>query len=345
MQNGPGNKLQPISASAPARDIGTITEEIHAIKYQARVVALYVAVELGRRLVEAKELLPHGEWGDWLRDKADIKPSTANNYMRLYEEYGASQLTLFGASVKSQTLENLPMSKALLLLSVPAEEREEFAEEVKVDELSVRELKAAIEERDKAQDMAEAEKRLKEEAIEKWKKAEAARQEAQQKADDAEKLAASAAELQKRCYDLEAQTLHEKTAAKNLQRQLDEAKANPTIPKATIDRLKKEAAEAAQKAANEAAQKELEAARAKAERATAEAIKAKNAASEAERRAADAEKKLKTASPEVAAFKAIFDSVQASVKTLRGMIEAIKGTDPETADKLSNALHAFGTTL
>ena len=27
MQNGPGNELQPISVSAPARDIGTITEE------------------------------------------------------------------------------------------------------------------------------------------------------------------------------------------------------------------------------------------------------------------------------------------------------------------------------
>lgn len=339
------NELQKLSPSAPARDIGIITDEIRAIKYQARVVALYVAVELGRRLVEAKELLPHGAWGDWLRDEAEIKPSTANNYMRLFEEYGASQLTLFGASVKSQTIENLPMSKALLLLAVPAEEREEFAEEVGAEALSVRELKTVIEERD-------AEKRRADDYAAQIQAAEIARANAEAKAaearkaeEEARKLAASAEELQQRCYDLTSQALKEKNNAKELQRKLDDAKANPAIPKATLDRLKKEADYTAQKAAGEAAKKELEAARAKAEKATQEAIKAKNAASEAERRAAEAEKKLKTASPEVAAFKALFDSVQASVQKLRGMIETVRGTDPETADKLSKALRAFGASL
>lgn len=340
------NALQKSRPSdAPARDISVITAEIRDIRRQANAMALIYAVEIGRRLVEAKEALPYGEWGRWLKEEAEFSQSTANNFMRLFEEYGSAQISIFGASVDSQTFANLPYSKALSLLAVPAEEREEFAEEVHADELSVRELKAAIEERDKAQKMAEAQKKLKEEATENWKKAEAAREEAQQKAYDAEKLAASAGELQKRLYELEAQTLHEKTAAKELQRQLDEAKANPKIPKATLEKLKKEATEAAQKAASEAAKKELEAAQAKAEKATAEAIKAKNAASEAERRAAEAERKLKTASPEVAAFKALFDSVQASVQKLRGMIETVRGTDPETADKLAKALHAFGASL
>ena len=340
------NKLQTIQQSnAPSRDVGIIADEIRNLKAQAYTMGLVFAIEIGRRLEEAKQALPHGEWGNWLKNEVDFSQSKAENLMKLFREYGDEQITLWGATLKSQTYANLPCSKALLLLAVPREEREEFAEEVGAEDLSVRELKAAIEERDKALKVAEVQKKLKEEAAENWKKAEAAREEALQKAYDAEKLAASAEELQKRLYELEAQTLHEKTAAKELQRQLDEAKANPKIPKATIDKLKKEATEAAQKAASDAAKKELEAAQAKAEKATAEAIKAKNAASEAERRAAEAEKKLKTASPEVAAFKALFDSVQASVQKLRGMIETVRGTDPETADKLSKALHAFGASL
>lgn len=339
------NAMQTIQSSAPSRDVGIIADEIRNLKAQAYTMGLVFAIEIGRRLEEAKQALPHGEWGNWLKNEVDFSQSKAENLMKLFREYGDEQITLWGATLKSQTYANLPCSKALLLLAVPREEREEFAEEVGAEDLSVRELKAAIEERDKAQKMAEMQKKLKEEATENWKKAEAAREEAQQKAYDAEKLAASAEELQKRLYELEAQTLHEKTAAKELQRQLDEAKANPKIPKATLDKLKKEAAEAAQKAASDAAKKELEAAQAKADKAVKEAAAARNAASEAERRAAEAEKKLKTASPEVAAFKALFDSVQVSVQKLRGMIETVRGADPETADKLSKALHAFGASL
>lgn len=339
------NAMQTIQSSAPSRDVGIIADEIRNLKAQAYTMGLVFAIEIGRRLEEAKQALPHGEWGNWLKNEVDFSQSKAENLMKLFREYGDEQITLWGATLKSQTYANLPCSKALLLLAVPREEREEFAEEVGAEDLSVRELKAAIEERDKALKVAEVQKKLKEEAAENWKKAEAAREEALQKAYDAEKLAASAAELQKRCYDLAAQTMHEKTAAKELQRQLDEAKANPKIPKATLDKLKKEAAEAAQKAASDAAKKELEAAQAKADKAVKEAAAARNAASEAERRAAEAEKKLKTASPEVAAFKALFDSVQASVQKLRGMIETVRGTDPETADKLSKALHAFGASL
>ncbi len=323
---------------APARDIGVITAEIQEIKHQAQVMALYVVIELGRRLVEAKEALPHGEWGNWLRNEAGIKQSSANNDMRLFQEYGAPQLTLFGAAVNSQSFANLPYSKALALLAIPQEEREDFAEEVHADDLSVKELKKAIEERDKAQKLAAEQEKAKKELIAKLAAADKA-------AEEARKLAASAEELQQRCFDLQAQALHEKTAAKELQKQLDEAKANPTIPKETLDRLRKEAAAAANKEAEEKTQKALEEARRKAEKATETAIKAKNAEAQARANLEEAQKKLKTASPEVAAFKALFDSVQASVQKLRAMIEGIRSTDAETADKLAKALKAFGASL
>lgn len=54
----------------------------------------------------------------------------------------------------SQTFGDLEYSKALALLSVPAEEREQFAQEVDAEHISVRQLKAAIQERDAAKKQA-----------------------------------------------------------------------------------------------------------------------------------------------------------------------------------------------
>lgn len=105
-------------------------------------------IEIGRRMCQAKEILPHGQFGEWVKAKTGYSQSTANNFMKLFQEYGAAQGCLFGAEVNSQTFGNLPYSKALALLAIPAEEREEFARENHVEDMSTRELKQAIKERD-----------------------------------------------------------------------------------------------------------------------------------------------------------------------------------------------------
>ena len=74
-------------------------------------------------------------------------------------------------------------------------------------------------------------------------------------------------------------------------------------------------------------------------------VAAKLAAKQAQERLEEAQKKLKTASPEVTAFKALFDSMQGTAAKLRTMIEKIRSEDPETADKLAAALKAFGSSL
>ena len=56
----------------PARDIGIVTAEIKEIRRDANNMALMYAIEIGRRLVEAKSVLPHGEWGDWLKNEVDF---------------------------------------------------------------------------------------------------------------------------------------------------------------------------------------------------------------------------------------------------------------------------------
>ena len=66
---------------------------------------------------------------------------------------------------------------------------------------------------------------------------------------------------------------------------------------------------------------------------------------QAQERLAEVEKKLKTANPEVTAFKALFDQMQGTADKLRLMIGRIRENDPETADKLSAAMKAFGESL
>lgn len=108
------------------------------------------ACDIGLDLTDLKAKCPHGEWGSTIK-RLGYSSSTANNFMRLYQEYGTKQVSLFGGA-NCQTFGNLEYSKALALLAVPSEEREQFAEEVHAEELSVRELKAKIKE---AQNQAE----------------------------------------------------------------------------------------------------------------------------------------------------------------------------------------------
>ena len=324
--------------SAPAREIGIITAEIKDLCRQAQTMALLYAVEIGRRLDEAKRALPYGKWGEWLKNEVEFSQSSANNFMKLYEEYGAAQISIFGASVDSQTFANLPYSKALQLLAVPRDEREAFAEEVGASDLSVKELKAAIEERDRAKKEAEDAKAREEELADKLAEAEAAAEESATKAAEADTLRA-------KLEDMAGKLESSRTFAASLREQLKKAEADPKIPKAKLEQIRKDAEEAARKEAEAEAAADLEEAKKRAAAAEADAIAAKLAAKQAQERLEEAQKKLKTASPEVTAFKALFDSMQGTAAKLRTMIEKIRSEDPETADKLAAALKAFGSSL
>lgn len=153
---------------AAQRDIKTVTTEIRTLHRQAQCMVLGYAIEIGRRLKEAKAMLDHGQWGPWLREEVDFSQSSANNFMRIFEEYGAQQVSLFG-DANSQALGNLPYTHALRLLALPAEERESFAEEHHAEELSTRELEKLIRERDEAR---RAEQDAQEKAAAKQAKAE-----------------------------------------------------------------------------------------------------------------------------------------------------------------------------
>lgn len=142
-----------LNGQTPPEDkpLDLITEEILFYKRQAGGAI----IEIGKRLLEAKSQLSHGEWLPWLREKVDISERRAQDFMRIAREYS-----------KSAEIADLGASKALALLALPESERAEFASgthlvngaEKSVSEMTAKELKTAIEERDKARREAEEQK-------------------------------------------------------------------------------------------------------------------------------------------------------------------------------------------
>lgn len=129
-----------------ARSLTVVAAEINALTANM----LSGVIEIGRRMCEAKEMVPYGTFGDWIKENTGYSSSTANNFMRLYKEYGDRQGCLFGVEAECQTIGKLSYTKALALLSVPENERENFACEVDAEHISTRELEQAIRERDEA---------------------------------------------------------------------------------------------------------------------------------------------------------------------------------------------------
>lgn len=327
-----------------------IGAEIRMYVDAGRRVTLLCGIEIGRRLVEAKDLLKHGEWLPWLERETAFSDRQAQRYMKVFNEYGAAQLGLFGPETNATTLSDLPISKALALLSVPESEREAFAAEVDAEGISVKELEKAIAEKKAAeQRAAEAERAMHE-------------------MEEGHGLAI--AELEEKIYGLqedaargrdalkEREKLQEKLSAAGqteitLREQIKELESRPV--EVAVERDEKAIEEAVQQAKADAAAEwaektkkltdKLNEATAKAEKLKVKADKAsagadeKLAAAEKERARIEQEleaarKKLKTSDANVAKFGVYFRAMQEDYNKLLELLPEIGETDRETAEKL-----------
>ena len=324
----------------PARDIDVITDEI--IFYKA--VGGQAIIEIGKRLIEAKAQLKHGEWLPWLREKVEFSESSAQRFMQLAREYG-----------NPATVRDLGAAKALALLALPPLEREDFAaekhlvngEEKSVSEMSKRELEEAIRQKKNAEARADEMQRemdklrtANEETARKADEAAEAEARARSEVEDAKNTALAA---QERMAELEKElrVLREKPVDVAVQT-VDASEAQIA---AAVERAKKEAeALSAEKLGKKA--EELKAAKEK----LAEANKAvesaeekrKAAAAEAEtlREALDKAKKSAAAQENkaLAEFAVLYRQTQESVNR---MVELLGTLEGEERDKIKRALSAL----
>jgi len=189
------------------RTPNVIAAEIRSLDSQARKVVFDSAVEIGKRLHEAKAIVAHGEWGTWLEANVSYSQSTAINFMRVATEY---------ADANPQTFGNLSYSQAVALLSVPSEERESFVAENNVESMSTRELAAAIKAKEEAERLLKESKEKEQIALQAHEKEVQKRKALEEKSKEQKQLIEQLEQ---------AQASGDENAVEELRKDLEESKA------------------------------------------------------------------------------------------------------------------------
>ena len=319
-------QIQSINTGLPIRTVEAVTLEIKTLHRQAQQIMLGYAIEIGRRLIEVKELLPHGEWGGYLETQVEYSQSTANNFMRLFEEYGSAQNSLFGAESNSQALGNLPYTKALMLLAVPSEQREEFVESNDIEDMSTRELGKVI------KDLA-AEKERADELENKVTDVSAALEETKAERDAAGKelarLELELKELSSRPVDVAVETVSDEAALAAAR-----AEAKKEAEKELSDKIQK---------ATEARKKADEKLKAAQERQAASEAALEKTTADMSARVEALEKQLKVSgNQDLTIFKLYFEGAQENFNKMMGCLVKLQSAgDLENASKLKAAAVAL----
>lgn len=238
MRTVPAEGPEMAEDGCAVRGITAITDEI--LFYKS--VGGQATIEIGKRLIEAKAQLRHGEWLPWLREKVEFSETSAQRFMQLAREYG-----------NTTTVGDLGASKALVLLALPAAEREDFIRETHevnggektVAEMSKRELEEAVRQRK----LAEAKTERAQRELEEERAGRAQAERAAQEAKERELAAQSEVEIAKST----ALAAQERTAA--LEREMQEMRERPVdVAIETLDASGEQIAAAAAEARRAAAQ-------------------------------------------------------------------------------------------
>lgn len=222
-----------------AREINEIKTETFRFLESAFAHANRSSREIGRLLIQAKELVEPGRWIGWLRENVDYSEDTAQNMMRIYREYDVEKVPEF---------QQLNYSQMVALFPLPPAERAELvveaAEEKDLSKLSVKEVKALVKQRDDALKKLKAadERNEKRAGIElDLRKARAELSEQRQKADACTKEI----ETQKRKFD-------------SLQKKYDDLEAHPKVVEKKVNEPTAEKLKELEDEAKKAARAELE---------------------------------------------------------------------------------------
>lgn len=313
--------LTRVLTLAEGRDIETITGEILDAQRRGGEAIL----DIGKGLIEAKGMLSHGEWLPWLNEQIGYSERLAQRFMRLAREYTSNPTAL----------SDLGATKALALLALPAEEREQFVEEHNVVDMTSRQLQEAIKERDEARAAAEhaqADAAAAEQARAKMAddmrllnaRLEGSREDRdqairdrEQAMQDADRLEKELAELKARPVDVAVETVVDQAAVEQaraeavagMQDKLDRAKAA------------KEKAEEKRKAAEEA----LAAAQEQLER-----LRRENKLSED-----------LSSDKDLAQFELLYGQAKETVNKMHGILLKVKSRDEDAAGRLGKTLRAL----
>lgn len=127
-----------VTTAEPATpDNITLPKLEEEIKYHLNQISQNI-IEFGKRLIQAKSLVQHGQWTHWLQDNFKLSQNTAGRFMQCAERFG-----------NSATSQNLNQSQMIALLSLPESDVENFIEQksaagTPVSDMSVKTLRKEI---------------------------------------------------------------------------------------------------------------------------------------------------------------------------------------------------------
>lgn len=122
------------TVATPDSSLDLLTLEI---KFHLNQMGFHV-IEVGKRLIQAKELVPHGDWKIWLKDNFNLGYQTAAKFMQVANRFGKSRIdTTFGST------------QLIALLSLPEGDEEKFieqkaAEGKPVEDMTIKNLRDEI---------------------------------------------------------------------------------------------------------------------------------------------------------------------------------------------------------
>ena len=90
-------------------------------------------VEVGHCLIDAKELVEHGSWGEWLQRVSGLTERQAQRWMQIAKEIPADSIAA-----------KLPRSHIQELLAAPEDKREEIAKKAVDESLTVKQLREEV---------------------------------------------------------------------------------------------------------------------------------------------------------------------------------------------------------
>lgn len=325
-------------AMATTRTIEAITDELLDAKRKGGEAILTI----GRCLMEAKEMLPHGEWLPWLNEQVELSERTAQKFMRLAREWS-----------NPSALADLGATKALMLLALPKEERDDFVEDNNIVDMTTRQLEQAIRERDEARKAAEeakAEASTAEQARAKMAEDMAllnarlagAREDHERALQDVGKLEKELAELKDRPVEVAVETVVDQEAVEQARSEI-RAEMKEKLKVARSQRREAEDALAE-------IQAKLEKAKERQQKAEAQAKEAQNALELVQSKLQDAERARKDAvlasDEDMATFQVLLQQTQERANKMRGILLKLRGRPDSTAAQgVEKALRALAEVI
>lgn len=288
-------------------------------------------ISIGNDLIEAKERVEHGKWREWLDLNVGYSERKAQMCMQVARRYGSNP----------QLVADLGIRKVTALMLLPSGEDAEFLETHDVPNMSTRELKEAIRERDEAKAAAEKAAADAQAAEESRSKMEAdmalLKEQSALDHETADKLRDRVRELENRPVDVAVQVDEEavKKAADEA-RAAAEAEWSAKVKEAEdkLAKAKEKAEKAEEKAKKAGEQTSGEVANLKAE---AEQLRA-----ELERAKREQAKASISGDADLAAFQLLFEDAQTDINKMRGILLKVRGRESsELGEKLTAALLAL----